>query len=137
MDNDEIMNMTLREIAQIITPACLLLLQRELADAKIKSMSLDVSVSVLKLATRPSNCLLNENIRTVRDLLTYSKRDLMRLPNFGRWSLQEVERELARHGWHLPNKRKFDLSVAYSPPKFPSSTAEVIHLPTAQDWRQP
>jgi DNA-directed RNA polymerase subunit alpha len=94
MHNNAIMNMTLREILQIL---------QEHVGAEIKSRPFtpDVPISVLKLSVRSTNCLASENIKTVRNLLAYTERDLMQIRHFGRVSLEEIKHELARYGYHL------------------------------------
>lgn len=51
----------------------------------------------LTLSSRIANCFLHANITTVEQLLNYSADELMRISQFGRNSLDEVARELARH----------------------------------------
>jgi hypothetical protein len=75
--------------------------EREKAEAESMPFTPDAPLRILQLSTRSSNCLRNENIRMVRDLLAYSEAELMRLLNFGRGSLEEVKRALARHGCRL------------------------------------
>jgi DNA-directed RNA polymerase subunit alpha len=82
----------------------------------------DLPVSALQLSARANNCLANENIRTMRDLLAYSEADLLRLPNFGRVSLQEVKLALAQHGYHLANKRKQTAEILGFQPRKPQLT---------------
>jgi DNA-directed RNA polymerase subunit alpha len=42
------------------------------------------------LSTRTMNCLRNAKIQTVDDLLSKSEKDLLRMKNFGRKSLNEI-----------------------------------------------
>lgn len=56
---------------------------------------LEQSVQVLQLSVRPSNCLLNAGIGTIRELLQRSQDDLLRIPNMGRKSLDEIRRRLS------------------------------------------
>jgi hypothetical protein len=78
--------------------------KREKAKIKRMRFTRNAPVSILQLSTRSSNCLRNENIKTVRELLAYSEVELLRLPNFGMGSLQEVKRALARHRCRLADK---------------------------------
>jgi len=56
---------------------------------------------VLQLSTRARNCLASYGIRTVRDLLTFTEADLLRILNLGRGSLREISAELARYAYRL------------------------------------
>ena len=48
------------------------------------------------LSKRTYNVLKNENIRFVGDLLQYSLNDLLRFPNFGKNSLEEIKENLSK-----------------------------------------
>jgi hypothetical protein len=78
--------------------------ERQKAKAKRVRLTRNAPVSILQLSARPTNCLAAENIKTVRKLLAYSEAELMRLPNFGRVSLEEIKRALTRHGCRLAGK---------------------------------
>jgi hypothetical protein len=60
----------------------------------------------------------------VRDLLAYSETDLLRLPNFGRVSLQEVKFALARHGCQLAHKHKQTAEILGFQPRKPQLTVD-------------
>jgi len=49
----------------------------------------------LEISVRPHHCLELEGIKTIGDLVKKTKRELMRMPNFGKHSLREVEEALA------------------------------------------
>jgi DNA-directed RNA polymerase alpha subunit len=71
---------------------------------KMKSYELpllDRHVDELELQTRTSNCLLAENIQTIRQLTGCTKNDLLKISNFGRRTLRDVEESLARIGLGL------------------------------------
>jgi DNA-directed RNA polymerase subunit alpha len=53
-------------------------------------------VENLELSVRSQNCLKNENIVYVGDLVTKSELEMLRTPNFGRKSLSEMKEVLAR-----------------------------------------
>ncbi len=55
----------------------------------------------LELTIRSLNCLRNAGIITVADLVQHTHRDLMRIHNFGIRCLNDVVRELGRHGLSL------------------------------------
>ena len=62
---------------------------------------LDVRVDDLELSVRTIHCFKNEGIRTVRDLVAKSEFELIRTPNFGRKSLNEVKEMLNVFGLKL------------------------------------
>jgi DNA-directed RNA polymerase subunit alpha len=52
---------------------------------------LDRSVDELELSVRSYNCLKNANIRTIRDLVQRTERDMLATKNFGKKSLTEIK----------------------------------------------
>jgi DNA-directed RNA polymerase subunit alpha len=52
----------------------------------------------LELSVRSMNCLKNENIFYVGDLIQRTEQDMMRTPNFGRKSLNEIKAVLNAMG---------------------------------------
>ncbi len=59
------------------------------------------SVDQLELSVRTSLCLTNDGIRFVGDFARKSEAELLRIPNFGRKSLNELKDILADIGLHL------------------------------------
>lgn len=55
---------------------------------------LNVSIEDLELSARTANALLNNDIKTVRDLITLSETDLKELKGFGQKALDEVKDKL-------------------------------------------
>ncbi|MCU0232911.1 MAG: DNA-directed RNA polymerase subunit alpha [Thermoanaerobaculales bacterium] len=55
---------------------------------------LDASIDSLELSIRSMNCLKNANIRTLRDLVSRSEREMVEIRNFGEKSLKEVRSKL-------------------------------------------
>jgi DNA-directed RNA polymerase subunit alpha len=55
---------------------------------------LDSSIDSLELSIRSMNCLKNANIRTLRDLVSRSEKDMVEIRNFGEKSLKEVRDKL-------------------------------------------
>jgi len=59
------------------------------------------SIDELEISVRASNCLKNENIKTIGDLVKKNGKELLTYENFGRKSLKELEKNLAKVGLHL------------------------------------
>jgi DNA-directed RNA polymerase subunit alpha len=59
------------------------------------------SIDELEISVRASNCLKNEDIKTIGDLVVKSGKELLTYENFGRKSLKELEKNLAKVGLHL------------------------------------
>jgi DNA-directed RNA polymerase subunit alpha len=62
---------------------------------------LNKSVDELELSVRSANCLKNAGIRTIRDLVQKSERDMLETKNFGRKSLNEIKDILRPMGLSL------------------------------------
>lgn len=67
-------------------------LGQELAD---EGSELNTPIEELNLSARTANALINNEIRTVRDLVTLSEQDLRELKGFGSKALDEVKDKLA------------------------------------------
>ena len=61
-------------------------------------------VDDLELTPRSSNCLKAQSIHYIGDLIQHSENDLLRTPNLGRKSLNEIKQVLAEHGLSLGMK---------------------------------
>jgi len=62
---------------------------------------LNKSVDELELSVRSANCLKNVGIRTIRDLVHKTEKDMLETKNFGRKSLNEIKDILAPMGLRL------------------------------------
>jgi len=62
---------------------------------------LNMSLAELKLSVRATNCLENENIHTVRELVSRTEDQLMDVRNFGDTTLREVRDKLTEMGLRL------------------------------------
>ena len=58
-------------------------------------------VDELELSVRSANCLKNDNIIYIGDLIQKTEAEMLRTPNFGRKSLNEIKEVLAAMGLHL------------------------------------
>jgi len=68
-------------------------------------------VDELELSVRSANCLKNDNIIYIGDLIQKTEAEMLRTPNFGRKSLNEIKEVLAQMGLHL------GMDVANWPPE--------------------
>ena len=71
------------------------------------------NITELRLSVRSANCLRNNKVVTIGDLVQKSETDLLRLPNFGHGSLNEIKEVLAQRGLSL------GMPIASSPPERP------------------
>jgi len=58
-------------------------------------------VDELELSVRSANCLKNDNIVYIGDLVQKSEQEMLRTPNFGRKSLNEIKEVLTAMGLSL------------------------------------
>ncbi len=62
-------------------------------DEELKQLY-DLPISHLELSVRASNCLESENISTIRELVSRTEDELLRIRNFGQTSLDELKEKL-------------------------------------------
>ena len=60
-----------------------------------ESSELNTPIEDLNLSARTANALVNNEIRTVQDLVTLTEQDLRELKGFGSKALEEVKEKLA------------------------------------------
>jgi DNA-directed RNA polymerase subunit alpha len=58
-------------------------------------------VDDLELSVRSMNCLRNDNIVYIGDLVQKTENEMLRTPNFGRKSLNEIKEVLSQMGLYL------------------------------------
>ena len=73
-------------------------------------------VEELELSVRSANCLKNDNIIYIGDLVQKSESEMLRTPNFGRKSLNEIKEVL----------QQMDLNLGISVPEWPPENIEEI-----------
>ena len=71
------------------------------AAPEIIRQPLDKELKQLDLPLRAWNSLLNDNIVTIADVLKKREAELLRIPNFGRRSLNDLKRVLRNAGHEL------------------------------------
>lgn len=102
---------------------------------RVRDEFLDMSLLELELSVRTINALYRQRssyilgsdgtyepdpIKTVRDLIEFSEAELLREPNFGRKSLQEVKEVLGYHGLALRDSEPPKVrTMAYPTDRFP------------------
>ena len=55
----------------------------------------------MELSVRSANCLKNDSIVYIGDLVQKTEAEMLRTPNFGRKSLNEIKEVLSQMGLHL------------------------------------
>jgi DNA-directed RNA polymerase subunit alpha len=80
-------------------------------------------VDELELSVRSANCLKNDNIVYIGDLVQKSEQEMLRTPNFGRKSLNEIKEVLTSMGLGL------GMSVAGWPPENIEDLAKRLEEP--------
>lgn len=80
-------------------------------------------VDELELSVRSANCLKNENIYYIGDLVQRSESEMLRTPNFGRKSLNEIKEVLSMMGLG------FGMSVPNWPPENIDELAKSLEDP--------
>ena len=80
-------------------------------------------VDELELSVRSANCLKNDNIIYIGDLVQRTEAEMLRTPNFGRKSLNEIKEVLAQMGLHL------GMEIANWPPENIEDLAKKLEEP--------
>ena len=75
--------------------------EKEAAGEPLINKHLLRKVDELELSVRSANCLKNDNIVYIGDLVQKTEAEMLRTPNFGRKSLNEIKEVLANMGLHL------------------------------------
>jgi DNA-directed RNA polymerase subunit alpha len=75
--------------------------EEEKSDEPAFNKNLLRKVEELELSVRSANCLKNDNIIYIGDLVQKTEAEMLRTPNFGRKSLNEIKEVLAQMGLHL------------------------------------
>jgi DNA-directed RNA polymerase subunit alpha len=79
--------------------------EKESTEVSIPELAFNPSllkkVDELELSVRSANCLKNDNIVYIGDLIQKTEAEMLRTPNFGRKSLNEIKEVLAQMGLHL------------------------------------
>ena len=79
--------------------------RKEVSEERIPQLEFNAAllkkVDELELSVRSANCLKNDNIVYIGDLIQKTEAEMLRTPNFGRKSLNELKEVLSGMGLHL------------------------------------
>ena len=75
--------------------------QRILEQWTLRDASIGNSIEDLELSVRSYKCLMAEEIYTINKLIDRTENDLLKTPNLGRRSLNEIKEKLAERGLKL------------------------------------
>nr|QIA46780.1 RNA polymerase subunit alpha [Pandorina morum] len=70
----------------------------------LAAQRLEAPIGVLTISLRVYTALKKEGIFTIEDLIKYTKKDLLKIKNFGVKSLFELETQLSNYGFFLKNE---------------------------------
>ena len=76
-------------------------IEEEVSTEPVFNKNLLRKVDELGLSVRSANCLKNDNIIYIGDLVQKTEQEMLRTPNFGRKSLNEIKEVLTQMGLHL------------------------------------
>jgi DNA-directed RNA polymerase subunit alpha len=88
-------------IPQPSSPMIGMAVKTEESDANQLNRYLLKKVDELELSVRSANCLKNDNIIYIGDLVQKTEAEMLRTPNFGRKSLNEIKEVLSSMGLRL------------------------------------
>ncbi len=75
--------------------------EEESKEAKELNSKLDMPITELELSVRSCNCLREAKIKTIGDLVRKSEMEMLKYRNFGKKSLNEINKILTEMGLHL------------------------------------
>lgn len=75
---------------------------------KDKETQMGINIEELDFSLRSFNCLKRANINTVGDIVSHTKAEMMKIKNFGKKSLDEVEEKLQEMGLAFKEEIKYE-----------------------------
>ena len=100
----------------------------------INPLDIEIRDIRFKVSARLWNCLRDENMETLRDVVKLEGREWLRCPGFGRLGLKELEDFLATHGLQLKNgPTPFKVTAAGKIQKLESALREIAKLNNNRD----
>lgn len=91
----------------------ILLFENEKGELTVSSIKLelvsskgvpDISINELRLGVRIDNILRNYEIKTIRDLVVQTEREMLRIKGLGRYSFDKVRHAIEKLGLHFGMK---------------------------------
>ena len=83
-------------------------MRADLAEASSTKAELHTPISRLELSKRTINCLFNQHLETIGDVLELGDEALLRLTNFGPSALRELSAALEKVGYEIGEHRERD-----------------------------
>jgi DNA-directed RNA polymerase subunit alpha len=80
-------------------------LSRQDEHSRLMKERLEMSTAEIGLSVRTTNCLEEEGIFTVRDLLNSTPAKLLSIANFGEKTLEEVYKSLEKFGFYRASRK--------------------------------
>lgn len=103
------------EKPEIVTEGTIIHEAPESEHARLRRI-LSIPIEELEISVRAYNCLKSNNLKTLGDIVSHTEQELLKLKNFGKKSLKELEEIVHQHGL------EFGLNVdRYLKPEKPSS----------------
>jgi hypothetical protein len=88
-----------------LTDADLLELDLLLRGGKTEKISLDTLLGDLQFSTRISTCFDKANLKTLGDLVSKTRTQILKIPHLGPVCLEEIEKALLPTGWRIGEVR--------------------------------
>lgn len=82
------------------------LISEEEREKSEKAKILDKTIEELDFSVRSYNCLKKSGINTLRDLISYSPEEVIKIKNLGKKSLDEIKEKINKYGFTLGEKKQ-------------------------------
>jgi len=80
------------------------LISKEEKEKSEKEKILNKTIEELDFSVRSYNCLKKSNVNTLRDLVSYSPMEVIKIKNLGKKSLDEIKEKITKYGFVLGEK---------------------------------
>lgn len=80
------------------------LISKEEKEKSEKDKILNKTIEELDFSVRSYNCLKKSNVNTLRDLVSYSPMEVIKIKNLGKKSLDEIKEKIVKYGFVLGEK---------------------------------
>lgn len=82
------------------------LISEEEREKSEKAKILDKTIEELDFSVRSYNCLKKSGVNTLRDLISYSPEEVIKIKNLGKKSLDEIKEKINKYGFTLGEKKQ-------------------------------